>query len=58
MATNTTIVIGRPQHGEIHTTVGTLAKAVNDVTTAATSVQAVTACKKGSSIVVIIVWTT
>jgi hypothetical protein len=56
LATTTTIVIGRPQHGETSATAGTLAKAINDVTTGAATYQ-VSVAKKGSSIVAVIVTT-
>jgi hypothetical protein len=34
MATTTKIVMGRPRDGEVSTTAGTLAKKINDITTA------------------------
>lgn len=56
MATKTTIVIGRPQDGETQAKTGSLAKKINDVTTAAAT-YTVSVAKKGSSIVAVIVYT-
>ena len=56
MATTTTIVYGRPQHGETSATAGTLAKAINDVTTGAATYQ-VSITKKGSGVIAVIVTT-
>ena len=56
MATKTTIVIGRPQEGEVETKAGSFAKKINDVTTAAAT-YTVSIAKKGSSIVAVIVYT-
>jgi len=56
LATKTTIVIGRPQDGEVETKAGSFAKKINDVTTGATTFQ-VSIAKKGSGIVAVIVTT-
>jgi len=56
MATTTKIVMGRPRDGEVSTTSGTLAKKVNDITTAAANIYAVSAFKKGSLVGVVIVY--
>jgi hypothetical protein len=56
LATTTTILYGRPQHGETSATAGTLAKAINDLTTAAATYQ-VSIAKKGSGIVAVVITT-
>lgn len=55
MATTTKIVIGQPQDGETSATSGTLAKKINDITTAATSYQFAVAVK-GRKVYAVIVY--
>jgi hypothetical protein len=58
MATTTTIVkMKLPKNGETSATAGTFAKAVNDVTTGAATVESVSTCKAGSYIIATIITT-
>ena len=57
MATTTKIVMGRPRDGEVSTSAGTLAKKINDVTTAVgigNFVMSIT--RQGSKIAVVITY--
>lgn len=57
MATTTKIVIGIPQDGETSATSGTLSKKINDITTGATTIHAVSLACKGRKLYAAIVYT-
>jgi len=56
MATSTTIVRGRYYDGCTQAATSTVAKKINDVTTAATTIHSVAITKSGREIVAVIVW--
>lgn len=56
MATTTKIVMGSPRDGETSAVSGSLAKKINDITTGATTIHAVSLAKKGRLIVACVVY--
>jgi len=56
MATTTTVVRGRYYDGVTSATAGYIAKKINDVTTAAANIYAVSIAKSGQELVAVIVY--
>lgn len=57
MATTTKVVFGKTWDGDVSTSAGGLAKKINDITTAATTVHSVAVTKVGRVYMAVIVYT-